>query len=343
MMHVENPAEQPIIVMRRTFRAPREVVWTALTDPKHVTKWYGGHGFANPVCEMDVRPGGTWRHTMRTPDGTELPMEFVYVEVVRPEKLVWKNVEHGKAPPRPGQLNIVNTVTLEDGGAETKWQLVALFESIADRDLAFERGFTRVITQGSEKLDEIARSLHASRTEEVSARSLAMGTFVPLLRNLSGVLDKGAAHATAKGFDPEVLVTARLAPDMFSLDKQVEYACFHAKDAVARLSGGTPPERNEPADTLGGMKARIEAAIAALEAAPPGAFDGAHERAIVMDLPGSEMAFEMTGYELLRDWALPHFYFHMVTAYDILRHSGVDIGKRDYLAGVGRYLRPRKK
>jgi hypothetical protein len=342
MIHIESPADQPIIIMRRNFRAPRAVVWTAFTDPKHVTKWYGGHGFANPVCEMDVRPGGTWRQTMRTPDGTEFPMEFVYVEVVRPEKLVWKNVEHGKAP-RPGQLNIVNTVTLEDAGAETKWQLLALFDSIADRNLALEKGYTRIITQGSEKLDDVVGSLHASRAEEVSARSLAMGTFAPLLRNLSALLDKGAAHATAKGFDPAVLLKSRLAPDMFSLDKQVEYACFHAKDAAARLSGGTPPERAQPADTFGGLKARIEATLGALEAAPPGHFDGADDRAIVMDLPGSEMAFEMTGYEFLRDWAIPHFYFHVVTAYDILRHDGVDVGKRDYLAGVGKYLRPRKK
>lgn len=341
MMHVESPADQPIIVMRRTFRAPRDVVWTAFTDPKHVSRWYGGHGFASPVCEMDVRPGGRWKHTMRTPSGAEFPMEFVYVEVVRPERLVWKNVEHGKAPP-PGRLNVVNTVTLEDAGAETKWQLVALFDSLADRNQAMENGFSRIITQGSEKLDDIARSLHASGAEEVSARSLAMGTFAPLLRNLSALLDKGAAHASARGFDPAILARSRLSPDMYGLDKQVELACFHATDAAARLSGGAPATHQEPADTLDGMKARIAATLTALEAAPPGAFDGADERAVVMDLPGGDLAFEMTGYQFLRDWAMPHFYFHLVTAYDILRHNGVDIGKRDYLASVGRYLRPRK-
>ncbi len=342
MMHVETPADQPIIVMRRTFRAPRDLVWRAFTDPRHVTRWYGGHGFTNPVCEMDVRPGGTWRHTMRTPDGTDFSMELVYVEVVRPEKLVWRNAEYGKTP-RPGHVNVVNTVTLEDAGAETKWQFVALFESIADRNLVSERGFARVVTQGCEKLDSLVASLHASHGDEVSVRSLAMGTFAPLLRNLAALLDKGAAHAAARGEDPAVLVKSRLAPDMFSLDKQVEFACFQVKDALARLSGGPPPERREPADTLAGMKARIEATLAALEAVPDGAFDGADTRAIVMDVPGTEMAFEMTGYPFLRDWAIPHFYFHVVTAYDILRHRGVDIGKRDYLASVGKYLRPRKK
>lgn len=157
-MHVESPSDQPIIIMSRTFYAPRATVWVAFTTPEHVTKWYGGHGFANPVCEMDVRPGGRWRHTMRTPDGTELKMDFVYVEVLRPEKLVWKNASHPK-PPAPGLLNVINTVTLEDAGKQTKWKLVALFDSIADRDLALGNGFTRVITQGSEKLNDLVRAL----------------------------------------------------------------------------------------------------------------------------------------------------------------------------------------
>jgi uncharacterized protein YndB with AHSA1/START domain len=157
-MHVESPADQPIIIMTRTFDAPREVVWTAFTDPRHVAKWYGGHGFANPVCEMDVRPGGRWRHTMRTSDGTDFPMEFVYVEVVRPERLVWKPANHPKPPP-PGQLNVVQTVTLEDAGRQTRWQLVSKFDSIADRDLALNKGFTRVITQGAEKLNDIVKGL----------------------------------------------------------------------------------------------------------------------------------------------------------------------------------------
>jgi hypothetical protein len=341
MMNVESPAGKPIILMRRTFRAPREVVWLAFTRPEHVAKWYGGRGFESPVCEMDVRPGGTWRHTMRTPDGSEFPQRFVYVEVIRPEKLVWKNVEHGSAPP-PGLLNVVNTVTLEDAGSVTKWQLEALFDSEADRDLALERGFTRVITQGSEKLDDIVASLHAS-TPEVSARSLAMGTFLPMLRNLSALLDKGSAHGGGEGGGPEALAKARLAPDMYPLAWQVQLACFQARDAVTRLSGGTPSAPELVEETLESLKARIASTLADLEAVPAGALDGADGRAIVMELPDGQTAFEMTGYELLRDWSIPHFYFHVVTAYDILRHGGVQVGKRDYLASVGRYLRPRRR
>ena len=159
-MIIERPDAQPIIVMTRTFDAPRDMVWTAFTKPEHVSRWYGGHGFSSPVCEMDVRPGGVWRHTMRTPDGTDYAMEFVFVEVVRPERLVWKP-RHHPAPAPAGQLNVVQTVTLVESGGQTRWTLVSTFDSVADRDLAMSRGFTRVIAQGSEKLEAIARSLAA--------------------------------------------------------------------------------------------------------------------------------------------------------------------------------------
>jgi uncharacterized protein YndB with AHSA1/START domain len=163
-MHVESPADQPVIIMSRTFDAPRDLVWTAFTSPKHVARWYGGHGFANPACEMDVRPGGLWRHTMRTPDGTEFEMVFVYVEVVKPERLVWKSSSEGRPLP-PGMLNVNNTVTLEGAGRQTRWKLVALFDSIADRDLATTRGFARVITQGSEKLNDVVKTLVSTVAE----------------------------------------------------------------------------------------------------------------------------------------------------------------------------------
>ena len=156
-MNIASPVNEAIIVMSRTFDAPREVVWTAFTTPRHVAKWYGGHGFGNPVCEMDVRPGGLWRHVMRTPDGSEYNMEFIFVEVVKPERLVWKNASNGKPP--PGQLNVLNTVTLEGAGRKTEWKFVARFESLAERDIAVKKGFATVITQGSEKLNDIVKSL----------------------------------------------------------------------------------------------------------------------------------------------------------------------------------------
>ena len=158
-MHVDpGSAGEAVIVMRRTFDAPREVVWRAFTDPKHVVRWYGGRGFTNPVCEMDVRPGGLWRHVMRTPDGHDIEMEYVFLEVVAPEKISWQHagrapaVQHGH--PRPHM-----TVTFEDAGPKTKWQLVARFASAADRELARSMGFETVIGEGSEKLDELVKGL----------------------------------------------------------------------------------------------------------------------------------------------------------------------------------------
>ena len=91
--------EEAVIVLSRMFDAPRDLVWTALTDPRHVAKWYGGYGFTNPVCEMDVRPGGLWRHVMRLPDGTEFTQNYVFLEVGAPERLVWQSADHGRAAP----------------------------------------------------------------------------------------------------------------------------------------------------------------------------------------------------------------------------------------------------
>lgn len=157
-MQIHTPAEEATLVMSRVFDAPRDLVWTALTEPKHVVRWYGGHGFENPVCEMDVRPGGRWRHVMRTPDGAEHAMEFVFVEVVKPEKLVWQHADHGKGS-TGGHPTSVMTVTLEEAGRQTKWTLVARFSSTAERELALRMGFTTVLSQGCDRFDEVARSL----------------------------------------------------------------------------------------------------------------------------------------------------------------------------------------
>lgn len=154
-------ADEPILVMTRTFDAPRELVWTALTTPEHVVAWYGGHGFENPVCEMDVRPGGRWRHVMRTPDGVDVPIDLVFVEVKRPERLVWQRADHGE-PRRGGHPTSVMTITLEERGPKTLWKLVTRFASFADRDAALGIGFTHVLAEGVDKLAEVLRRLSAS-------------------------------------------------------------------------------------------------------------------------------------------------------------------------------------
>ena len=158
-VHIDaSSVKEATVVMSGIFNAPREIVWTAFTEPKHVVHWYGGHGFSNPVCEMDVRPGGTWHHVMRTPDGSEHTLDFVYVEVKKPEKLVWQNKDYGKRlPGKPPNRHM--TVTLDELGNRTKWTLVARFDSFADRDLSVQMGFARMIEQGSEKLDDLVKGL----------------------------------------------------------------------------------------------------------------------------------------------------------------------------------------
>ncbi len=146
--------EDAVIVMTRTFDAPRDLVWKAFTDPKHVARWFGGRGFVTTLCEMDVRPGGIWKHVMRMPNGEDLVMEVVFLEVVKPERLVWENVDHGKRAPG-GHPTSRMTVTLEAVGKKTKWTLVTRFGSIEERDAANRIGFANVIAEGTEKLAEV--------------------------------------------------------------------------------------------------------------------------------------------------------------------------------------------
>ncbi len=174
---------------------------------------------------------------------------------------------------------------------------------------------------------------------KISVYTIAIETFTPMLRSLSNVLDKGAQHAIARNFDSAVLVNARLAPNMFPLVKQVQIACDHAKNSAARLMGQEPPRFEDNEQTLDELKARIAKTLDYLQSAHAAAFEGAEDRDIRIPLPNN-LVLEMKGLQFLRDWALPHFYFHVVTAYDILRHNGVDLGKRDYLSHVGGAIRP---
>ena len=168
----------------------------------------------------------------------------------------------------------------------------------------------------------------------ISIYTISVDTFVPMLRSLSALLDKGAEHAHAKGLDPDSLVNAKLAPDMFPLARQVQIACDQAKNGTARLTGQEPPSFDDDEKTLADLKARIAKTLAYLDEIRPAAFEDASNRQIAFTL-NDEFALDMDGVQYLRDWALPHFYFHVVTAYDILRHNGVQIGKRDYLSHVG--------
>ena len=176
---------------------------------------------------------------------------------------------------------------------------------------------------------------------KITIHSIATETFVPMLRSLSNILDKGAEHARAKKSDPAALVNARLAPDMYPLSQQVQIACDQASDATARLTATDAPQFDNNEKTLDELKARIAKTVDYVQGVRETAFEGAEDRKIIIPIPEDNMEFEMNGLQFLRDWALPQFYFHVVTAYDILRHNGVDIGKRDYVSHVGVYLRQR--
>jgi len=174
----------------------------------------------------------------------------------------------------------------------------------------------------------------------ITAYALAIETFAPVLTTLSALLDKGAAHVRAKGHDLEVLMGARLAADMYPLSTQVKLACHHAKDATARLTGAMPAKIENEELTSDELKILIENTVSHLKSVNEKAFDGAEDRKIEMTLQGNRV-FESNGIGLLRDWSIPHFYFHVVTAYDILRNNGVEIGKRDYMSHIGRYVHQR--
>ena len=154
--------------------------------------------------------------------------------------------------------------------------------------------------------------------------------FLRALTNLRAVLQKGEAFAAEKGFEPEVLLNSRLIADMFPLTKQVQIATDHAKGAVARLAGVELPKYEDNEQTIEDLKARIGKTIAFVESFSPAQIDGTEERDIAFTLGGHDLQFK--GLDYLVGFALPNFYFHMVTAYNILRENGVEVGKRDFLA-----------
>ena len=164
----------------------------------------------------------------------------------------------------------------------------------------------------------------------LSMYQASVPVFVRMLKNLSAILDKGLAHAEARKIGPNVLPATRLVADMFPLNKQVQIATDHAKGAVARLAGVEVPKYEDNEQTLEELKVRIARTIGFIESFKPVQIDGTEERDIAFTLGGRDMQFK--GMDYLVGFALPNFYFHMVTAYNILRENGVDIGKRDYLA-----------
>jgi len=152
--------------------------------------------------------------------------------------------------------------------------------------------------------------------------------FAKTLKNLSAILTKAEQHAVAKKFEVEVLLNARLAPDQFNLIRQVQIVCDTAKLGAARLAGKEAPVHEDKEKTLPELQARIETVLGYLATFSENDFQGAEERKISQ--PRWEGKY-LTGWEFAMQHALPNLYFHTTTAYSILRHNGVDVGKKDYL------------
>jgi len=154
------------------------------------------------------------------------------------------------------------------------------------------------------------------------------------LANLEHVLDKAATHAAERRIDPPVLLSARLAPDMLPLTRQVQIATDHAKNAPARLAGATPPSFEDNETDFVQLKQRLAKTREYLATLQPAQIDGSEERDIVLQIAGREMKFK--GLDYLLGFAVPNFYFHYTTAYAILRHNGVPVGKADFIMGAQR-------
>jgi len=152
--------------------------------------------------------------------------------------------------------------------------------------------------------------------------------FVRMLDNLSGILDKAAAHAEAKKIDPAIFVNARLAPDMFPLSRQVQIATDMVKGCAARLAGIEVPSYEDNETTFSELQARIAKTKAFIESVSASQVDGSEERKITLKFGSKELSF--LGQAYLLDFVLPNFHFHLTTTYAILRHNGVEIGKKDY-------------
>ncbi len=152
--------------------------------------------------------------------------------------------------------------------------------------------------------------------------------FIKMLHNLSLIMDKATVFSANKKFEMEVLLNSRLAPDQFNFIRQVQIACDTAKLGAARLAGKEAPKNEDTEKTLPELKARIESTIGYLNSLKPEDFSGAEARHITQ--PRWEGKY-LTGFEYAVQHVLPNIYFHVTTAYAILRHNGVDIGKKDYL------------
>ncbi len=163
----------------------------------------------------------------------------------------------------------------------------------------------------------------------LSMHQASVAVFIRQLNNLSAILDKAAAHAETKKIEPSIFINARLAPDMLPLASQVQIATDSAKGCVSRLAGIEVPSYADTESTFPELRERIAKTVAFLQSVTPSQLDGSDEREITLKIRGKEVNF--VGRDFLLHFAHANFYFHVTTAYAILRHNGLEIGKPDYL------------
>ena len=163
----------------------------------------------------------------------------------------------------------------------------------------------------------------------ISMYQASVPRFANILGNLSNILDKAQAHADAKKIDGTVLTGFRMYPDMLPMTTQVQIACDAAKGVIARLSGVDGPVFEDNEKTLADLKARIAKTIAFIQSVSPAQIDGTEDKEIIVKRGDKETHYK--GMQFLLGHATPNFYFHVATTYNILRHNGVEIGKRDFL------------
>lgn len=165
----------------------------------------------------------------------------------------------------------------------------------------------------------------------VSMYQTTLPGYIRALKNLDAILDKAATFCEEKNIKPDVLVNYRLAPDMHPLTTQIQIASDTAKGCAARLSGVEPPKYEDNETTLPELKARIAKTIDFLKSVSPEAIDGTEDKDIQLKFPNATLDFK--GLDYVVHFVTPNFYFHVTTAYAILRHAGVPLSKYDYLGG----------
>ena len=163
----------------------------------------------------------------------------------------------------------------------------------------------------------------------ISMYTASVPVFKQILGSLSAVIEKAEIHAAEKKIDPNALLQARLFPDMFAFSRQIQIAADFAKGACARLAGVDVPKYEDNEQSFADLKARIAKTIAFIDSLPVAQIEGSEERDITTSAGANAKNFK--GQVYLLHYAMPHFYFHATTAYDLLRHNGIEVGKKDFI------------